>query len=216
MKKLALLVCLLAIGGLGVMGNACGSSGSVRPGGDSGGEEEAGGDAGSSSGSSSGSDATTSSSSGSDASSSSSGGSSSGSSGGDSSALCGVVGEGCAVPFDALFLCGSSADSVTAGPPNTGVPCCDQCIEGCCAPDWCTCAGDSGFDDAGQPTGCLAFVACVQSCLDPPADSGVDGGTPTVCVTQCSPSYSMNQVQEGSALLTCIIGSCASPSLCGQ
>jgi hypothetical protein len=93
---------------------------------------------------------------------------------------------------------------------------CDVCIEGCCQPDWCACAGDSGVDDAGQPVGCLGFVACVQICLYPPADSGVDGGTVTTCAQQCGANYSMGQVQEGSALLTCIVGNCAATTQCGQ
>jgi hypothetical protein len=214
-KKLAsFLVCLLAIGGLGTLDNACSSSGIVRPGDDSGGGEESGADTGSSGSSSSGSDATTSSS-GSDASSSGSGSEwdSAGGGSGSSSGCPPGSGVGCYQPFDAPFYCGPDAAATS---PNTSSPCCDECIEDCCAPAWCTCSGDSGFDDAGQPTGCFAFVACVQICLVPPADSGVDGGTPMTCAQQCGASYSTGQVQEGSQLLSCISINCAPPSLCGQ
>jgi hypothetical protein len=84
--------------------------------------------------------------------------------------------------------------------------------------EWCTCADDSSFDDAGQPTGCLRFVACVQSCLYPPADSGVDAGTVSACSSQCmqATSTSINQAMEGGNLLACIYGSCAATTQCGQ
>jgi len=72
------------------------------------------------------------------------------------------------------------------------------------------------MDDAGQPLGCLGFVACVETCAYPPADSGADSGTLDECAHTCAGSYSPGQVQEGSALLSCIVNSCASTTQCGQ
>jgi hypothetical protein len=202
MKKLAFCMCLLAIGCIGAMGtNACSSSSNAGSGSSSGGTE-AGDETGGSSGSSSGG--------GQDSSTSSSGGSSSSS--GSSS---GVEAGNCDVPLDGAFSCGAGDASAAIQPPNTQSPGCDQCIEGCCAFTWCACAGNSGMDDAGQPTGCLGFVECVESCLYPESDSGSDAGTLNTCSQQCDANYLMGQVDEGTALLSCLVGSCASTTQCG-
>jgi hypothetical protein len=200
MNKLAFCVCLLAIGGVGAMGtNACSSSSNPGSGSSSGGIE-AGGDVGGASGSSSGG--------GQDSSGSSSGGSSGSSSGFEAG--------NCDVPLDGAFSCGAGEASAIQ-PPNTQSKGCDQCIEGCCSFAWCACAGDSSSDDAGQSGGCLGFVTCVENCAYPAADSGADGG-PTFdeCAQQCGPAYLQGQTQEGMALLSCILGSCASTTQCGQ
>jgi hypothetical protein len=202
MNKLAFCVCLLAIGGVGTMGtNACSSSSNPGSGSSSGGTE-AGDDTGGSSGSSSGG--------GQDSSGSSSGGGSSSS--GSSS---GVEAGNCDVPLDGAFSCGAGEASVIQ-PPATQSTGCDRCIEGCCAFTWCACAGDSGMDDAGQPVGCLGFVTCVETCAYPPADSGADAGTLNECAQRCGTNYSPGQTQEGKALLSCIVGSCASTTQCGE
>jgi hypothetical protein len=91
-----------------------------------------------------------------------------------------------------------------------------MCIEGFCGMDWCACAADSPIDDAGYPQGCLGFVACVEMCLYPPADSGVGAGSVTQCSQECGPAYTQAQDQEGAGLLACVVSSCASPSTCGQ
>jgi len=196
MNKLAFCVCLLASGGVGAMGtNACSSSSNQGSGGSSSGGIEAGGDVGVSSGSSSGG--------GQDAS-----GSSSGSSG--------VEAGNCDVPLDGAFSCGAGEASVIQ-PPNTQFAGCNQCIEGCCSFAWCACAGDSGMGDGGEALGCLGFVACVEDCAYPPGDSGADGGgTFDECAQRCGPNYAQGQTQEGMALLSCLLGSCASTTQCGQ
>ena len=206
MKKLALGACLLTIGGFATIGtNGCSSSSNQGSGSSSGGIEAGNDTGGSSSGSSSGG--------GQDSSGSSSGGSSGGSSGSSS----GVEAGNCDVPLDGAFSCGAGEASVIQ-PPNTQSPGCDQCIEGCCSFAWCACAGDSGSDDAGQPGGCLGFVTCVENCAYPAGDSGADGGggTFTECAQQCGPNYSAGQTQEGMALLSCLLGSCASTTQCGE
>jgi hypothetical protein len=68
------------------------------------------------------------------------------------------------------------------------------------------------MDDAGLPTGCLGYVACVENCLK---QEGVDAGTYAACSTQCAPGYRQNQTQEGGNLLQCIVGSCAGTMQCG-
>jgi hypothetical protein len=89
-----------------------------------------------------------------------------------------------------------------------------MCIEGFCANEWCTCAGDSSIDDTGPHGGCIGFVACVQMCLYPP--SGVDAGTVQQCAALCAPGYTQQQVQEGASLLSCVAANCATPTTCGQ
>jgi hypothetical protein len=97
---------------------------------------------------------------------------------------------------------------------------CDQCIEGCCSMEWCTCSGDTtyGLDDAGMPQvtgGCLAFVACVQDCVYPP--DGGTGGTVQACSGTCASVAGGNQqAMEGGNLLTCIVGNCAGTGQCAK
>jgi hypothetical protein len=119
----------------------------------------------------------------------------------------------CDTPLDAAFSCG---DAGPIPPPDTGSAGCDTCIENCASMEWCVCAADSSIDDAGQPGGCLGFVGCVQLCLYPPADSGVDGGTVTGCSMQCGAAFSMQQDNEGAALLSAIVSNCAAKTECGQ
>lgn len=83
--------------------------------------------------------------------------------------------------------------------------------------EYCACAGDSGLDaDSGQPTGCLAYVGCIQACLFPPADSGQDGGTLMECGTLCMGAANTQQQGEGTALLGCLGQSCATSATCAQ
>jgi hypothetical protein len=98
----------------------------------------------------------------------------------------------------------------------TGSVACDQCIGTFCNNEWCACAADSSVDDAGNPDGCIGYVACVQLCLFP-ADAGLDaGGSVAQCAAACAPSYTQQQVTDGDQLLGCIAGSCGTPSTCGQ
>jgi hypothetical protein len=78
--------------------------------------------------------------------------------------------------------------------------------------EWCACAADSGVDDAGIPTGCLGFVTCLQACLHP-ADGGM-GGSVTACAQHCGQGYSVQQDNEGAALVSCIVRSCPSVTQC--
>ncbi len=102
--------------------------------------------------------------------------------------------------------------------PNTGSPVCDGCIECNCGSPWCICSADSAFDNSGNVTGCLGFVGCFITCLNGNADAGIapvmDASVP-VCAQLCSASHSMQQVQEGEALLSCMVQSCATPTTCG-
>jgi hypothetical protein len=113
----------------------------------------------------------------------------------------------CDSPLDGAFTCGGGEGGAVPGPTDSMA--CNQCIEGCCSTTYCACYGDSGQDDAGIPTGCLAYVACIQTCLQPAADSGAEAGTPTTCATQCMSFGNTQQQGEGNALLQCVIAACA-------
>jgi len=102
--------------------------------------------------------------------------------------------------------------------PNTGSPGCDGCIECSCGSPWCTCSADSAVDNSGNVTGCLAFVECFITCLTGNADAGIAPAMDASvqgCGQTCSLSHSMQQVQEGEALLSCMVQSCATPTTCG-
>jgi hypothetical protein len=98
--------------------------------------------------------------------------------------------------------------------PNTGFTGCDDCIECSCAATWCTCMGDTGFDDAGSYTGCLGYAKCVIDCVNGVSDAGGPGMTASQCFQLCSPGYTPQQLQEGASFEGCIVGSCATPSTC--
>jgi hypothetical protein len=91
---------------------------------------------------------------------------------------------------------------------------CDLCIEGCCGDLYCRCTGDSAAADAGAPSGCVGYLACVQMCRFPQGDSGTDGGSLMQCGAQCAPAFAMSQVVEGDALLACLNQSCATSRTC--
>jgi hypothetical protein len=119
----------------------------------------------------------------------------------------------CPVPVDACPsggpICAPNDAGITPPNPNIGSTGCDDCIECSCGSAWCACAGDSGAPDAsGNPTGCLGYVSCVSTCIG-------DGGVAQSCAPQCGAAYSAQQTQEGNALLTCVVGSCATPTTCG-
>jgi hypothetical protein len=112
----------------------------------------------------------------------------------------------CDVPNDAAFTCGGEGGAV---PGPTGNAACDQCIEGCAGPEYCACLADSAFDDAGMPTGCIAYVGCIQNCLAPAADSGAEAGTPQTCSQECMGLGNTTQQGEGQALLSKVLSACA-------
>jgi hypothetical protein len=84
---------------------------------------------------------------------------------------------------------------------------CDTCaLTSCCgAENACQseAANDSGTTD------CEDIFSCVQDCLAPPADSGVDAGTLSDCASSCSASHTTQGTTDFGALSTCLASNCA-------
>jgi hypothetical protein len=83
---------------------------------------------------------------------------------------------------------------------------CDLCALGMCCTQENTCQTEA---TDGSTTECQDIFSCVQDCIAPPADSGVDAGTLDDCTTTCSASHSAGAVSDFSALSTCLATSCA-------
>lgn len=85
---------------------------------------------------------------------------------------------------------------------------CDTCaLTKCCVAEG-ACQNETR-DDAGS-TQCEDIFSCVQDCLAPPADSGVDGGTLADCASACSAGHTPQGQTDFAALSTCLASSCAS------
>jgi hypothetical protein len=63
-------------------------------------------------------------------------------------------------------------------------------------------------DDAGVP-GCVQYTQCVIDCVNPPADSGVEAGSPATCAMDCGMPYSATETAAGNAFLLCVQGMCS-------
>jgi hypothetical protein len=78
---------------------------------------------------------------------------------------------------------------------------CTTCqIQSCCAQE--TACDSESTDDAGN-TDCDSLASCYNDCIDPPADSGVDGGTAASCQTSCAASHTGQGVADFMALSMC-------------
>ncbi|HEX8792922.1 MAG TPA: hypothetical protein VF765_18380 [Polyangiaceae bacterium] len=117
------------------------------------------------------------------------------------------------VSVDASFGCGNGAP-----PPMTGSMVCDDCVEVSCSLTWCTCAGDSSFDDAGLVDGCLGYVHCIIGCVNGDPEAGVPPASLSMCAMLCgsSSTYSAQQQQEGQNLVSCLAASCNTATTCGM
>jgi hypothetical protein len=90
----------------------------------------------------------------------------------------------------------------------SGADACDTCaLTSCCAAEN-TCQSETA-NDAGT-TDCEDIFSCVQDCLAPPPDAGVDGGTLSDCTTTCSAGHTTQGMTDFTGLSTCLASSCAS------
>ncbi len=92
---------------------------------------------------------------------------------------------------------------------HAGSDACDTCALTSCCDAENTCQTVEPANDAGS-TDCIDIFTCVQSCLAPPVDSGVDAGTIDDCTTLCSASYSTQAMTDFAALSTCLVTNCTS------
>jgi hypothetical protein len=94
-----------------------------------------------------------------------------------------------------------------------GTDACTTCqIQSCCAEE--TACDTESADDAGN-TDCDLLASCFNDCLEPPADSGVDGGTADACQTACAASHTGQGVADFMALASCQ-ASAPCTSVCGN
>jgi hypothetical protein len=94
-----------------------------------------------------------------------------------------------------------------------GTDACTVCqIQSCCAEE--TACDTESADDAGN-TDCDLLASCFNDCLEPPADSGVDGGTAESCQTACAASHTGQGVTDFMALSSCQ-ASAPCTSVCGN
>ena len=103
----------------------------------------------------------------------------------------------------------SGADGGIVCDIPSGADACDTCALTSCCNAENTCQTVEPTTDAGI-TDCEDIFSCVQDCLAPPADSGVDGGTFADCTSTCSASHTTQGVADFTALSTCLTTSCAS------
>jgi hypothetical protein len=103
------------------------------------------------------------------------------------------------------------ADSGDAGivcDVPSGSDACDTCaLTSCCSAEN-TCQTTEPANDAGT-TDCEDIFSCVQDCLAPPGDSGVDAGTLDDCTTSCSAGHTTQGMTDFTALSTCLATNCA-------
>jgi hypothetical protein len=88
-----------------------------------------------------------------------------------------------------------------------GADTCDTCALTSCCSEETTCQAEPATD-AGS-TDCADIFSCVQDCLTPPADAGVDGGTIDDCTTSCSASHTAQGMTDFTALSGCLVTNCA-------
>jgi hypothetical protein len=94
-----------------------------------------------------------------------------------------------------------------------GTDACTTCqIQSCCAQE--TACDTESTDDAGN-TDCDLLASCYNDCIEPPADSGVDGGTADACQTACAASHTGQGVTDFMALSSCQASAPCS-SVCGN
>ncbi len=105
---------------------------------------------------------------------------------------------------------------VTDAAGDAGVVCdttgitdmCDLCAAQSCCSEENQCQNVEATGDSGT-TECEDVFSCVQDCLAPPADSGIDGGTLTDCSSTCSAGHSATATTDFTALSTCLASMCA-------
>jgi hypothetical protein len=88
-----------------------------------------------------------------------------------------------------------------------GTDACDTCALTSCCGEETTCQSEPA-NDAGS-TDCADIFSCVQDCLTPPADSGVDGGTIDDCTTTCSAGHTTQGMTDFTALSSCLVTNCS-------
>ena len=84
---------------------------------------------------------------------------------------------------------------------------CDLCaLQSCCDAEN-QCQNVEATGDAGT-TECQDIFSCVQDCIVPPADSGVDAGDLSDCTTLCATGHGAQSMTDFTALSTCLATSC--------
>jgi hypothetical protein len=89
-----------------------------------------------------------------------------------------------------------------------GSDACDMCALTSCCSEEDTCQSEPGTD--GGSTDCEDIFSCVQDCLAPPADSGVDAGTLSDCTTTCGAGHTATGVADFTMLSSCLAANCTS------
>jgi hypothetical protein len=89
-----------------------------------------------------------------------------------------------------------------------GSDACDTCALTSCCDAENTCQTVEAANDAGS-TDCIDIFSCVQDCLAPPVDSGVDAGSIDDCTTTCSAGHTTQGMTDFAALSTCLVTNCA-------
>jgi hypothetical protein len=104
---------------------------------------------------------------------------------------------------------GGESDAGEAGvwcaPPSNKTASCGTCIGSSCENAWCTCLEDpENVDDAGA-SGCIRYVACVETCV------ATDAGSPTACLqTICAVAPTTTSEQHaGQEFVDCLVQYCA-------
>ena len=101
----------------------------------------------------------------------------------------------------------ASADAALVCDIPDGSDACDSCVlTNCCAEE--TTCQDEPANDAGS-TDCVDIFSCVQDCIAPPADSGVDAGSLTDCSTACVAGHTTTGMTDFATLSACLVNSCS-------
>jgi hypothetical protein len=100
---------------------------------------------------------------------------------------------------------GSGEAGPTCDVPDGGTPC-EACLAMNCCSQEMACQNETP-NDAGS-TDCLDILGCFNDCVSPPADSGVDAGSPTGCAAACQMGHTTQGQTDFGALLQCGAASC--------
>jgi hypothetical protein len=96
---------------------------------------------------------------------------------------------------------------------SLGTTACDTCATAHCCTELNTCdtADEAGVDDANL-SACDALEKCISDCVIGNAEAGVEGGTPSECMTGCNPSnlYTPTEIANAQAALSCLSTNCLS------
>ena len=101
---------------------------------------------------------------------------------------------------------GTTVDAGVVCDVPDGSDACDTCAEtSCCAAEV---ACQTEATDAAT-TDCEDVFSCVQDCVAPPGDSGVDAGSLADCTTSCSAGHTTTGIADFGTLSTCLATSCS-------